>query len=40
MLRQELMGSGVKGLLKITKMIETFLEFMTDCYNRFTAEGD
>ena len=40
MLRQELMGSGVKGLLKITKMIETFLEFMTDCYNRFTAEGE
>ena len=39
-LRQELNGVGVKGILKITKMIEKILEFMTDCYNIFTAEGE
>lgn len=39
-LRQELNGVGVKGILKITKMIEKILVFMADCYNIFTAEGE
>ena len=37
-LRQELNGVGVKGILKITKMIEKMLTFMKDCYNIFTTE--
>lgn len=39
-LRQELVKHGVKGILKITKMINRTLEFLEDCYNRFTAEGE
>lgn len=30
----------LKGLLKITAMINTVLEFLTDSYNKFTAEGE
>lgn len=39
-LRQEFASAGVKGLLKITAMINTVLEFLTDSYNKFTAEGE
>ena len=38
-LRQSLLGVGVKGLLRITSLIELLNEFLTDSYNRFTAEG-
>ena len=40
LLRQELVNEGVKGLLKITNLINKILEFLTDSYNKFTAEGD
>ena len=39
-LRQELLGEGVKGLLKITALIGKVLVFLTDCYNKFTTEED
>lgn len=39
-LRQELVGVGVKGLLKITALIGKMLDFLIDSYNKFTAEGD
>ena len=39
-LRQELVAAGVKGLLRITALIDRILEFLTDSYNKFTAEGD
>ncbi|MBQ6368398.1 MAG: type I restriction endonuclease subunit R [Erysipelotrichaceae bacterium] len=39
-LRQDLIGYGVKGLLKITALIEGIQEFLIDSYNKFTAEGD
>lgn len=39
-LRQELTSAGIKGLLKVTAMIEKMLEFLKDCYNRFTVEED
>ena len=39
-LRQELTSAGVKGLLKITALIDRILGFLTDSYNKFTAEGE
>ena len=39
-LRQELSSAGVKGLLKITALINKVLDFLTDSYNKFTAEGE
>jgi len=39
-LRQELSTAGIKGLLKITALLNKMLEFLTDCYNKFTAEGE
>ena len=39
-LRQALVSEGVKGLLKITSLIDAILEFLTDSYNKFTAEGN
>lgn len=38
-LRQALVECGVKGLLKITKTIDNMYAFLTDSYNKFTAEG-
>lgn len=40
LLRQELSNNGVKGLLKITSLINTVLDFLNDSYNKFTAEGN
>lgn len=40
MLRQALIAEGVKGLLRITSLINKLLIFFADCYNKFTAEGD
>ena len=39
-LRQALIAFGIKGLLKITALIEKMLTFLTDSYNKFTVEGD
>lgn len=39
-LRQELSTAGVKGLLKITALLNKILEFLSDSYNKFTAEGE
>lgn len=39
-LRQDLTGFGIKGLLKITALINKIQEFLVDSYNKFTAEGD
>lgn len=39
-LRRELSSAGVKGLLKITALINKVLDFLTDSYNKFTAEGE
>ena len=39
-LRQELIKCGVKGLLRITDMIEKIIEFLGECYNTYTAEGE
>lgn len=39
-LRQALTDCGVKGLLKITALINKVLIFLTDSYNKFTAEGE
>ena len=39
-LRRELSNAGVKGLLKITALINKVLDFLTDSYNKFTAEGE
>ena len=39
-LRQELSSVGVKGLLKITALINKMLDFLNDSYNKFTAEGE
>ena len=39
-LRQELSKTGIKGLLKITSLIGKMLNFLNDCYNKFTAEGE
>lgn len=39
-LRRELVNQGVTGLLKITLLINKILTFLTDSYNKFTAEGE
>lgn len=39
-LRRELSSAGVKGLLKITALINKVLDFLTNSYNKFTAEGE
>ena len=39
-LRQELVGFGIKGLLRITALIDKIREFLVDSYNKFTAEGE
>ena len=39
-LRQELVNVGVKGLLVITKLIDSILVFLTDSYNKYTAENE
>ena len=39
-LRQDLVGFGIKGLLKITALIEKIQEFLIDSYNKFTTEGE
>lgn len=39
-LRQDLTGFGIKGILKITALINKIQEFLIDSYNKFTAEGD
>ena len=39
-LRQDLIAFGIKGLLKITALIEKIQEVLVDSYNKFTAEGD
>lgn len=39
-LRQALVAQGIKGLLRITALIDKTLAFFVDCYNKFTAEGD
>lgn len=39
-LRQELTGAGVKGLLKITSLIDKIIDFLKDSYNKYTAEGE
>ena len=40
MLRQELSSAGVKGLVRITTLINKVQEFLNDSYNKFTAEGE
>lgn len=40
MLRQELSSAGMKGLVRITTLINKMQEFLTDSYNKFTAEGE
>lgn len=37
-LRQTYVAAGIKGLLKLDALIKETLEFITDCYNRFTTE--
>ena len=37
-LRQDLVGSGITGLLKITSLINKVLEFLNSSYNKFTSE--
>lgn len=39
-LRQALVACGVTGLLKITALINEILTFLTDSYNKFTAEDE
>ena len=39
-LRQDLLGVGIKGLLKITGLIKKMVVFMEDSYNKFTVEED
>ncbi len=39
-LRQEFVDFGVKGLLKVTNLIDKMTDFLTDSYNKFTAEGN
>ena len=39
-LRQELSSAGVKGLVRITALINKVQEFLNDSYNKFTAEGE
>lgn len=39
-LRQELSSAGVKGLVRITTLINKVQEFLNDSYNKFTAEGE
>ena len=39
-LRQSLTECGIKGLLKVTKLIDKILTFLADSYNKFTAEGE
>ncbi|MBP3851664.1 MAG: type I restriction endonuclease subunit R [Erysipelotrichaceae bacterium] len=39
-LRQELSSAGVKGLVRITTLIGKVQDFLTDSYNKFTAEGE
>ena len=39
-LRQSLIAVGVKGLLKQTVLIDKIFEFLTNSYNKFTAEGE
>lgn len=39
-LRQELTAFGVKGLLKVTALIDRMLVFLLDSYNKFTVEGN
>ena len=39
-LRQELSAIGIKGLVKTTMLINKIQEFLTDCYNKFTSEGE
>ena len=39
-LRQELLHQGVKGLKKITNLIDEIFIFLNNSYNKFTAEGE
>ena len=39
-LRQSLDECGIKGLLKVTKLIDKIIIFISDSYNKFTAEGE
>ena len=39
-LRQELSSAGVKGLVRITTLINKVQGFLNDSYNKFTAEGE
>ena len=39
-LRKELAAFGVKGLLKVTALIDKMLVFLLDSYNKFTVEGN
>ena len=39
-LRQALISFGIKGLLKITGLIDKMLKFLDDSYNKYTVEGD
>lgn len=39
-LRQQLTINGVTGLLKINSLINKIFTFLTDSYNKFTAEGE
>ena len=40
LLRQALVAEGVTGLLKITSLINKIMTFFSECYNKFTADGD
>lgn len=39
-LRQEFSNEGVKGLRKVTNLINKTNGFLADCYNKFTVEGE
>ena len=39
-LRQALTTFGIKGLLRVTAMIDKMLAFLIDSYNKFTVEGN
>ena len=39
-LRQQLIGGGVKGLLKINTLINKIMSFLNDSYNKYASDGE
>ena len=39
-LRQDLSAAGIRGLLRITALIDSIQEFMKNSYNKYTSEGE